>query len=349
MTTRKVAERQDSWAIIAPVAGLILKAAVNYEVRIDRVTFVSAARLPYRRKRFGIGVPLSTLRQPPSSLGAFFEKVETFALLRRTGVPEDIEPEFVRLAREEIAILALSQLGFRKRRNNAFPVLAQEKLFGSLDYLFLSTDGSRWKETSKTIGSFFELELDTRWKAFHRKFFFFDLLKILRRDVSVVKKGWRDDLYRAAVLAGQSQCSNDIPQAFLWNMIVLELLLTARDDRYREALPQRAKALLGWAIDWDVNRFEEQINNLYSKRCALVHQGIRDRITIGDLLFTDDLVFNLFSNIVRHPSTFPSKQALIEFSRKVEAEHLLGVKARVRPKTLHFFSRQYTPRDLSQL
>ena len=90
---------------------------------------------------------------------------------------------------------------------------------------------------------------------------------------------------------------------------------------------------------------DQQIRDAYQKRCLLVHRGQREVIAPKDLLLTDDLMLNLLWNIVAHIDLFPSKNAIIDFSRKVEAGRTLGVKPRVRPKTLTFLKPSYQDED----
>jgi len=68
-------------------------------------------------------------------------------------------------------------------------------------------------------------------------------------------------------------------------------------------------------------------------------------VTVEDLLFVDDIMVNLLWNILSHPKLFRSKEDVIEFGRKVEAERILGIKPRVRPKSLQYISRKYTEQD----
>jgi hypothetical protein len=67
-----------------------------------------------------------------------------------------------------------------------------------------------------------------------------------------------------------------------------------------------------------------------------VHRGDREAITKDDLLFTDSLLLNLLMNIVNFPALFSSKQKVIEFGDKVQAEHVLGMRSKVRPKKFRF-------------
>jgi hypothetical protein len=61
---------------------------------------------------------------------------------------------------------------------------------------------------------------------------------------------------------------------------------------------------------------------VYSRRNSLLHQGKRDGITDRVVAFTGHLLLNLLSNLVAFPKLFHSKNALVEFSEKVEAERI---------------------------
>jgi hypothetical protein len=189
------------------------------------------------------------------------------------------------------------------------------------------------------------LVLDERWLNFQENSFFFDFLRILRGQISI-SRSWKEEIRKAAILAGESQCSSDLPQAFLWNMIAIELLLTKQGDRYLDSLPERAEAFIGWTVDWKQNNYRELIKDLYRKRCQLVHSGNKSAIEVQDLLFSDEILLNVLTNIVKHPRLFKSKDDVITFSEKVKAEYVLGINPRTRPKTLRFSRPTYDSTDL---
>src|SRR5690606_20271832 len=119
-----------------------------------------------------------------------------------------------------------------------------------------------------------------------------------------------------------------------------------RTDKLSEALPARVEAFIGWSQDWQVSDYEGRIRELYQKRSTVVHRGARDAVSMVDVLFSDELIVNVLMNIVRHPSLFGSKAKVVEFSEKVRAERLLGVRPRVRPKTLQMLGAPpYGPED----
>lgn len=336
------------WVYIAPVSGVVLTEAVNYEFRIKRVLLVDKKKLPRIRKRIGLPRRISQLRSI-HWLNEFFSSTATFAVTWLSGVPPtQAKKKCRKIVKDELSILALSQLGFSKRRYGAYPLIKGEPHSGVVEEFVHSTDDHRHRFSGQVVGKIDNLRLDGLWKNFHKQGFFFRLLQVLNGEIKV-SRNWRNIIERAAILIGQSLCSTDVPQSFLWNMIALELLLTEQNDKYADELSKRAEAFLGWVGFWETNHYAEKIANVYKKRCALVHEGKRDEIEVADLLFTDDLLFNLLVNLFRHINLFTSRKDVIDFSRRVEAEHILGVRPKVRPKSLVYISRKYTEKDLEEI
>jgi len=347
MPKEDVLTMKGTWVFLAPIEALILTAAVKREFRVNQVLFVSGEKLPRIRKRLGLHMPVSHYKN--TSFGSrFFDGASAFAVFRRTGRPAKLKSSCLRLVQDELAVICLSQLGYSKRRFNSHPRLRGQASVSKLSDMFLNTANNAWGMHNWLSGKYQPLALDRDWLRYQKQVFFLRLMRMLYGK-SAVSKGWRQDLRRAAILAGQSQASDSIAQAFLWNMIALELLLTKQGDKYSDTLPKRIEAFLGWAGYWEVKGYEKSVRGVYQKRCAFVHDGAWDQITIEDLLFTDDLLLNLFANIARHPKLFHSKEAVVQFADKVAAEHLLGMKSRVRPKTLWFISRKYTAKDLEEI
>lgn len=182
---------------------------------------------------------------------------------------------------------------------------------------------------------------DGNWERYCNQVFFTRLLQILRKEVKV-EEGWREELRRAAIMVGESVSANDRLKSFTWNWVVLEMLLTRREDKVGEALPRRAEALLGWTGFWQEDKYEERIRKVYQKRNALLHSGKREGISAEDLEFTDELLLNLLANLVSNPEHFRSKAAVIDLSKKVAAERTLGLDPSVRPLGLKYIRRLST-------
>jgi len=265
------------------------------------------------------------------------------AVVRMTGAKKSLDVKLVSLLRDELAILAASQLGYAKRHQTAAPAAAGERSPTGRSQLWIDANCT-WTQPNRSFGPRGDLRLDEGWLEFQRKVLFLKLLRLLRGDVPVSKE-WRQDLRRAAVLIGLSQMSTSVADAFLSNMIALELLLTRQGDTVGDMLPARAEALIGWSRHWIEDRFETKIRAAYQRRCRLVHQGDRDSPTREDLYFTDDLLLCLLANLVAHLNIFQSKDDVREFSYRVAAEKLLGAKPRVRPKSLQMFRRTYHAKD----
>ena len=327
-----VKRKRGDWVLIAPVQKLDLTAFVNLEFTVDRVTFIEASALARRRKKFGLPNRLSELEAiPHGAFKNFFAASKTFAILRQKGVYEDCEQKFLDLVHEELAILAMSQIGYLRRRISGCPTILMRHSPGALTHLAIDAATGAWTRPGVAVGPLGRLVLDEQWVKFAKRGFFEQLLHIITKKVKVQRK-WRLTLRNAAILVGQSRCALDPVQGFLWNMIALEMLLSERSGGLKKLLPERAEALLGASTAWRSERYATRIGELYKKRNLLVHEGQRNKITDDDLVFSDELLFQLFTNIVKHADMFPSKQALIQFSEDVKAAKRLGGRRRVRPK-----------------
>ncbi len=344
-TVKKIESTNGTWLFLAPIRNLLISNAADFEFRVNKVTFFDASRLAQRRKRYGFTRPISKIKKTYKGIiDSFFNEEKTFATLRLTGEGKKLKKEFIDQINDELSIISLSQLGYSRRRHNSSPTISQEKIIGHRRSLMFNLSVDTSYQPNEVVGKVGSLNLDSRWLNFQKQVFFFDLLKIISGQ-TIVSSNWRKDITNAAILAGQSQSGHDISQCFLWNIIALETLLTRKDDKYSEKLPERTEAFIGWAKDWKVENFEEKIRRIYEKRCQFVHTGKRDHINIEDILFSDDILLNVLTNIVRHPKIFRSKQKLIEFSEKVQAEHILGIKPKVRPKTFQILRPRYTDED----
>ena len=340
-------EGHGTWIFLAPISHLILARSPTY--KIVRCELVRASSLPHCRKRIGFKKRISEITEKHTQfIKPFFEKKKAFLTLRLTGKGAEMRPRFVKHCEDELYILALSQLGYGNRSSNGVPCITDQYQSGKVSFLLFNSNDNSWTQPNYITGHILELALDDQWHKFHSAYFFHTLLKILRNEIEVEKQ-WRETLYNASVLAGMSQCSNERTTAFLWNMIAVEMLLTLDGEKHAEILPERVEAFLGWVFDWNEKNYSEKIQDCYKKRCAIVHNGDRSCVEKEDLFFTDSLLFNLFTNLVRHHSIFKGKQDIKTFSEKVKAEHLLGLKSNVRPKTLTFTQKQFRENDYQRI
>lgn len=339
--------KRGKWVFIAPVTGVELFNREYKTFPMQRVTLVDKNILPFIRKRFHIPQPISQIKKRLRTL-EIFDKSETLAVVPFSGTIENIERKCLELVRNELAILSMSRLGYSKRRHHMHIGLHGDRPLRDIRYVFIETQGETRTGRIDYPEKCDPLRLNNWWKNFHKRGFFFKFLQIINKKIKV-HHTWRKTLCQAALLIGQSQNSYDIAQSFLWNIIVLEMLLTRHIERVTDALPKHIEAFIGWINDWETAQYERRIHELYRKRCTFVHTGNAEKITIEDVLFSDDLVFNVLFNIVTHIDMFQSKDDIITFVQKIEAERILGINPKVRPKTLQFLLRRYQEEDYQEI
>lgn len=344
--TSRMYERHGAWIFITPIGNLALTEAVNREFQIKRVLFVDKNKLPRIRKRLGLNKPVSELKKSVQ-YADFFDLAETFAVVYHNGKAGEARGECFRLVREELSILSLSQLGYSKRRHLGHPSLLGEHGHTYTEFMMLNRNDASKIRGARVTSHYGTLVLSGLWRNFQKKVFFTKLISILNGQTPVAPS-WRKNLTTVSILIGQSLNSKDTATSFLWNMIAMEILMSQGGEKYSDVLPKRVEAFLGWTGFWKTENYETKIQEVYKRRNDLVHRGDRDKITKRDLIFTDDLLLNLLMNIVNFPKLFSSKQAVVEFADLVEAEHKLGLKSRVRPKMLQYFSRSYTKEDFDE-
>jgi hypothetical protein len=279
---------------------------------------------------------------------SWLSKAAVYACIHHSGDPHGNEYEYIGLVRDALHILTASELGYAKRRYTSVPNVLGYSSLSSYEYMFILKSNPNSLPGWQLIGTPQPMTIDRQWTSFHSAMFFPTLLKIINRSLRV-SPSWRETLAKAAILIGKSMSTKDVGQAFLHNMIVIEMLLTKQGDRYSDILPERIESFLGWVGYWQQEDYLEKIGKAYRLRCSIVHDGRFDYVTVEDLLFTDDMVLNLMNNIVRHIRLFHSKNDVLKFSERVRAEHILGVNAKVRPDTLMFMHRNYTPQDLAEI
>jgi hypothetical protein len=340
-----------SWIFIVPVSGLCLSGEISREFSIDRVTFVDAQKLPRIRQRLGFPKRIADYGHSSSVMADFLAHDGTWAVLNQSGSSASIRPKCLKMVADELAILGASQLGWSKRRSRSLQRVARvgDKA-GAIRTVFVDRKSAADSAESfqAPVHELSDLLCDKPWRAFQsRHSFFGPFLRLLQQKSGATS--WRDTVRRVLILAGKSQSTDDLAQAFLLNVIALETILTAEGDSIQDTLPAPAEALLGWVGFWEMDQYAERIRELYQKRCRLVHDGRLDDITVEDLLFSDDLLFNLLLNLARHPAIFCDKNSIRAFAEKVQAERSLGIRPRLRPTTLSLFSQQYSPQDLLEI
>lgn len=342
----KIEDQNGDWIFISPIKGVELSKDIGGEITIRRVTFISSNKLSRVRKRFDL--PDNKELKGSPIFGGFFNSHKTFAIIKFKGKPSDKKNGCSKIIESELSILVASLLGWRTRKYAAGISLLSSKVINYKTNIYLKKGEIAGSLNNSVVTNPIPLVLDKQWKKFHSHFFFNKLIKVINQKEDI-SSTWRETLERASVMIGQSQNSNDLAFCFLWNMIVIEMLLTEQGDKYSEKLPERIESFLGWAGYWEDENYSSRIKELYSKRCAFVHDGNKKEITAKDLLFSDDLVFNLMHNIIRNIKIFSSKKNIIEYSDKVKCEKTLGLKSKLQPKSLKISIKEYSIDDFKSI
>ena len=164
-----------------------------------------------------------------------------------------------------------------------------------------------------------------------------------------ITKDWRTILNRVAILVGQSQNSDDIPNSFLLNIIALEMLLTTKNERTKNKLVERLEYLMGWNDDWYNEGYNERIIDTYNKRSDYVHTGKTKNIKAEDLIFTDELLLNALTIISKHKDKIKDKQDIIDYSEKHKARKTLNYKAKHELSLTKYYVIPYTKSDYEKI
>lgn len=348
-SVQEIKNEKGQWVFVIAVGGLSISKDLGSEFTVNKITFVNKDKLKHIRKRLNIPWRISALKKM-FKRNNILEESDIYAVGSFGGIGIEQEKEFLRVVKEELDLLSLSQLGYGRRRGNADLHISYGKRDGSLNYLAINKTKLTATRNLANVGKFNTLDIDHRWLEFHKAHFFFDLQSIFKKsDSSLVSDSWRLDIKNAAILAGQSQSSTNLAYAFLWNVIAIETLLAQQGDTYSSALPKRVESFIGWTTAWSLDSFSERIVDIYKKRSAFVHAGRIDNISLEDLLFTDGILLNVLHNIIKHINLFRTKDDLILFSKKVEAEHTLGIIGKTRPKTTIYIDIKYTDKDFESL
>jgi len=271
-----------------------------------------------------------------------YEEANVFAIQYSNRKKEDVVTEI----ENALSILSFSNLGYDKRslcRRN--PIMDKSDIIYN-KLIVLSPDTKNGSKQEFLKGTIDSLYLDSRWKKFHQNNFWLKLIEIINKETSI-NDTWRNQLKKASIIAGKSQQVYDRIYAFLLNMITLEILLTQRNEKESIEIPKRINTLIGWHEQWSNDNYISKIQEIYDKRCKFVHEGDLNSITVNDLLFSDEIVFNVFNNLVNNIDIIQGIDDLKKLTEKVEAAELLKEKIgeiNIRPPFV-FVTREYSAKD----
>lgn len=327
------------YLLFSPIFNLLIDKNIGSELIIERVIFVSKEKIPRIRKRLGFSKRISQENQVwlKHNLPGVFNAAPTYAFIKfkTKNINKDIWKPTIKI-NEAFWLLASSQYFFVNR--DAL------RLFGGIEYSTLNSEHIIYDCTKKfTIRGFKKInplpfKLDKNWKRYEKKHFFPYLLRILNDNCnSNINSSWKNTIRYAAILAGKSIFSKEISQAFLYNMIAIESLLNIDpSEKYPFSIINRYNALFGFLTQEDPRPWEAIIKRLYKLRCDFVHDGSIKDIRTKDIIFADNILFNLLYNICKYIKYFPNNQSISVLSSKIRARKILNQKIKERPNLLYF-------------
>ncbi|HHF7343710.1 TPA: hypothetical protein ACPSKB_000105 [Legionella feeleii] len=330
---------------VVPIKNLILSDKKSNNLIINGVQFVSLNTI---KKNKRLNFSSSLIKQNKHN---FFSSM-SYAIKEYFTYDENQHDTFHKEVNDALDILALSQLIFAKRDDNAVLSFSNERSINSITF-FVESNKQLFLEY-KILDSQSPLTINEQWHKIQKLSFFDDLVGLInnkKRKGKRIQYEWKRKIISSALMAGKSQRSRNIWLSFLLNIIAMENLLMVGDEKIANTLPLRVEAFIGWSNDWKKDNLHQEVSNLYKKRCNIVHRGNLD-ITADDLLLSDYFLFNILQNILKHLELFHNQNSLIVFSEKVQAEKLLGFDLSVRPNTLqdiaHFRrqEKEYVPKHI---
>lgn len=330
---------------ITPVVGVRLGQECHGSYRINKVTLIFTNKFLKSRKHLFAIKKWRKFITGTSALNAS----DVLAMTEVDGPAAVVQRLAHKRVREELFILSSSRLGHTTRtRRSILGIAGCQDSYGTDDILLgLSID---FATRSSKLHTSDYLRINKEWLSFPDKFFpFRRLLKVIR-GAGDIQPAFRNTLRNMATLAGRSQNSIELADAFLWNMIALEQLLIGGDENngHLALLKRRLQAFFGYCPLWEQGRFDQLIADIYKKRCELVHEGRRDAITIQDVIASDLILFNLIGSIVFNLKLFRNKGDIFDFAEKARARNLLGFAPRGKSWKWFFVNLRYEDKDLKE-
>lgn len=329
-----------TFIVSVPVYNLVINKENNSEIQVENVIFISRNKISFARRRLGFRERISEIdKYLLDNLGQkLFDTAETFAVMKLQRAPEDSLLKPMLRVRESIWILASSLFSPSTRGNTPFFGFPEHKAHLSHEYLVYDTQGTSSKYTWTVISPIFPFTLDNQWKQIMKHHFFPSILRIINKNITVNSK-WYYSVRKSVILAGKSILSSDLPQAFMYDMIALETLLTYQGDKFPDAIIERLNAFFSWYFQRHSGQWEKTIKRLYKLRCKMVHDGETGEIKTEDLISADTLLYNVLINIGIAIKAIKNKKDLIHLAEIIKARKVLGIN-----KRLPFRARFQTPR-----
>lgn len=300
--------------IAVPIYNLEVHDDIGGEVRILDVLFVSRDRL--RGTANDVRLPLSIERCDQIVRGwdgggeAF--PASAYAVLHTRRHPcEDFHAAAERVA--EASDLLASSFFMMVGRGDRAPFGGPDILGATVDELIYLRSANEAMGRSRFNRNTAPCILSRAWTEACDRWLFGEIRGLLH-EKKVVHASWRKALKRAAILSGRSHLAKSPREAFLNDIMAVEVLLTRRGDPIRESLRKNVVALYGDPEIEPNQRLTQVVDRLYSIRCDMVHDGDDAALTLLELAQADNLLFNLLFYLPRLKTRIRQKSDVFALS-----------------------------------
>ncbi len=293
------------WLIIVPMVQLRIsdESPINGRWVVRDVTFHSEASLRDYLQPPNIPQDIADHYQRQ-----IFNDCQAFAVMERTGVPDELRYHLFRDIRNAAEMLASTAAFYSRRHHSCGFTIRGYPITTAKADTFVDLNGTLIAGNWNQRGMLMPFELDATW---HNAISRTGIIELFARIVdSTLAEDWRRQIGSAAAMLGRSLMSLDLADAFLLDVIGLETLLTRKGERNGRRLTQRIKGMTGWHLRNHRPDYEREIARIHSIRCEIVHDSNYSNLTTESLLLADMYLANSLLNVVRLPRTFPNKDTL---------------------------------------
>lgn len=336
-------------SLFVEVPNLLIDSVFNQEFRVERVTFVSGNKIRKNRKLYGITKTIADIEKRFGDRPKTIIKPDaTYAhIWTKKSYRDDLSEEYL-LINDAIYVLASSNFGITTSREPSLLGRHDSKLGATDSSAMFSYQKHGWNVGWSRKGPVDVYRLNQDIKNNTWMHFFLKAVKVLNREL-VVSVNWRKKIRRAVVLAGRSQYEPTLEDAFLRNMVAIEVLLSNRGDSFPEVLVNRIDALFWWLSESHGVSWKGIIAPMYKCRCEIVHDGGAKEFKPEYLLNSEMVLRNLLNAICSRTRIIKSKNDLLQLTEKVAAKKTLGMAITEIPSTFTFVRMHYTQEQLEKL
>lgn len=303
----RVQDVQSNWVIVIPMVQLRVsdEAPIGGSWQVGDVSFMSRRAIEEYLRPPNIHAVL-----PSEHAEQVLHETQAFAVVQRTGTPNDLWKTVFREVREAKDILAATDAFYGARHLNSGFNLQGYPIVTARSAWFVDQKSPNLFGNWGQEGSLQPWHLNSNWHTNITQTGITELFSALADPA--LEDSWRRQMRRAAACIGRSLSSLERSDAFLQDVFALETMLTRPNERNGRVLSKRIKGMTGWCLKQHRPHYLDEINDIFEARCDAVHDADYGSLTTEHLLLADLYAKNTLLNIVSNRAKFPTKKAMID-------------------------------------